>query len=121
MQEMTALRRWIGLMAVACSLALVGCASEKPSDSAKADATKKYQMKGEIKGLDADQHVATIKHEDIPGFMGAMTMGYPIKDPAEFSKLAVGEPITATVYVKGDEMWVGNIQKAGAKGDGITK
>jgi Cu/Ag efflux protein CusF len=44
-----------------------------------------------------------------------MTMGYPIKDQAEFSKLTVGEGITATVYVNGEDMWVGNIQKAGAK------
>ena len=39
-------------------------------------------------------------------------MGYPVKDPAEFSKLAVGEPITATVYQNGDDFWIGNIQKA---------
>jgi Cu/Ag efflux protein CusF len=44
--------------------------------------------------------------------MSAMTMGYPIKDPAEFSKLTVGEAITATVYVKGDEMWVANIRQS---------
>ncbi len=43
--------------------------------------------------------------------MGAMTMGYPVKDASEFGKLSVGEPITATVYVTDDEMWVGNIQK----------
>lgn len=69
-------------------------------------------MRGEIMSLDPGGHVATIKHENIPGFMSAMTMGYPVEDPAEFSKLAVGEPITATVYVKDGDMWVGNIQKA---------
>lgn len=69
-------------------------------------------MRGEITGLDAGGHVATIKHEAIQGFMGAMTMGYPVKDAAEFSKLAVGEPITATVYQNGDDFWIGNIQKA---------
>jgi len=66
-------------------------------------------------GLDAGGngggHVATIKHEEIKGFMGPMTMGYPVKDASEFGKLSVGEPITATVYVTDDEMWVGNIQK----------
>ena len=68
-------------------------------------------MRGEIMGLDAGGHTATIKHQEIKGFMGAMTMGYPVKDAGEFSKLSVGEPITATVYVNGDEMWIGNIQK----------
>ena len=69
-------------------------------------------MRGEITGLDPSGHVATIKHEEIKGFMGAMTMGYQVKDPAEFSKLSVGEPITATVYQTPDDMWIGNIQKA---------
>ena len=84
-------------------LLLAGCAKSKPA--------KEYQLRGEIMGLDAGGHVATIKHEEIKGYMGAMTMGYPVKDVSEFAKLSIGEPITATVYVTDDEMWVGNIQK----------
>jgi protein SCO1/2 len=94
-------------LAAAClgiALMLAGCATVKP--------VKEYQLRGEIMGLDAGGHVATIKHEEIKGFMGAMTMGYPVKDAAEFGKLSVGEPITATVYVTDDSMWVGNIQKS---------
>ncbi len=99
------------MICAACVLLLTGCGA-KNSDTAKSGPTKQYQMRGEIMGLDASGHVATIKHQDIPGFMSAMTMGYPVKDPSEFSKLTVGEPITATVYVNGDDMWVGNIKKA---------
>lgn len=84
-------------------LLLTGCAKPVPP--------KTYQLRGEVTGLDAGAHVATIKHGEIKGFMGAMTMGYPVKDASEFSKLSVGEPISATVYVNGDDMWVGNIQK----------
>jgi len=97
-------------------LVLVGCATPKAPEAAQSSAnsvqTKQFQMRGEVTGLDAGGHVATIKHEAIVGFMGAMTMGYPVKDTAEFSKLAVGEPITATVYQNGDDFWIGNIQKA---------
>jgi protein SCO1 len=88
----------------AFALLLAGCAGTKTPP-------KQYPLRGEITGLDPGGHVATIKHEEIKGFMGAMTMGYAVKDQAEFAKLAVGEPITATVYVTPDEMWVGNIQK----------
>ena len=94
---------------LAAVLLLAGCSASKTQDAAAS--AKQYQMRGEIMSLDPGGHVATIKHEEIKGFMGAMTMGYPIKDPAEFSKLTVGEPITATVFVTGDDMWVGNIQK----------
>ena len=93
--------------AIAFCLLLAGCAGSAPHKPAK-----EYQLRGEIMGLDAGGHVATIKHEEIKGFMGAMTMGYPVKDASEFGELSVGEPITATVYVTDDEMWVGNIQKA---------
>jgi Cu/Ag efflux protein CusF len=97
-------------MCLALISALAGCAAPKAP-------AKEFQMRGEVTGLDAGGHVATIKHENIPGLMGAMTMGYQVKDPAEFSKLSVGEPITATVYQTSDDMWIGNIQKAagGAK------
>ncbi len=96
---------------VAFALLLGACGSKTQETSGP---TKTYQLHGFIKALDADGRVATIQHEAIPGFMGAMTMGYPVKDTSQFSKLSVGEPITATVYVNGDEMWVGNIQKAAA-------
>jgi protein SCO1/2 len=89
---------------VATVLLLTGCAKSQPA--------KTYQMHGEVMGIDAAGHVATIKHGDIPGFMAAMTMGYPVKDQAELSKLKVGEKINATLYQNGDEFWVGNIQKA---------
>jgi Cu/Ag efflux protein CusF len=93
-------------IAITClALALAGCATPKAP-------AKEFQMRGEVTGLDAGGHVATIKHEEIKGFMGAMTMGYQVKDPGEFSKLSVGEPITATVYQTPDDMWIGNIQKA---------
>ena len=103
MQTATSLLKQFAIGCLVLALALAGCARQP---------AKEYQMRGEVTGLDAGGHVATIKHEEIPGFMGAMTMGYPVKDPAEFSKLSVGETITATVYVKDDDMWVGNIQKA---------
>ncbi len=86
------------------ALLLCSCAGSKSE-------TKEYQMRGVVMSVDANGHTATIKHESIKGFMGAMTMGYPVKDPAELSKLSAGEPITATVYVKGDDFWIGNIQK----------
>jgi Cu/Ag efflux protein CusF len=104
---MTSATRCVVLACVAFFLLLTGCAGSKPHKP-----VKEYQLHGEIKGLDAGGHVATIKHDEIKGFMGAMTMGYPVKDASEFGKLSVGEPITATVYVTDDEMWVGNIQKA---------
>ncbi len=67
-------------------------------------------MRGEVLRLDPANQLATIKHEAIQGWMGAMTMDYLIKDKPEFSKLKSGERITAKVYVQGDDFWVGDIK-----------
>src|SRR5580692_8393210 len=117
MQGMTSPLNRIAIACLAVVLGVAGCATPKAQEAAKpagaaSGTAKEFQMRGEVTGLDAGGHVATIKHEAIAGFMGAMTMGYPVKDAAEFSKLAVGEPITATVYQNGDDFWIGNIQKA---------
>jgi len=98
---------------LALGLALGSCSAPK-SETSKAE-IKTYSMHGQIAGLDPGQHVATIKHDEIAGFMGAMTMGYSVRDPAEFGKLTVGETFNATVYVQGDDLWVGNIRKEAVK------
>lgn len=45
----------------------------------------------------------TLDHEAVPGFMGAMTMPYKLKDPAVASELHPGDRITATILVRKDE------------------
>jgi len=97
----------IALICLTTMLVLAGCDKPHPAEHVKT-----FQMHGEVMGVDAAGHTATIKHEDIPGFMSAMTMGYPVKDQAELGKISVGEKITATVYQNGDEFWIGNIQSA---------
>ncbi len=56
-------------------------------------------------------HIAKVKHQEIKGWMEAMTMEYQIKDPAEFDKLHVGDHITATVFVQDLNYWLGEIHQ----------
>jgi Cu/Ag efflux protein CusF len=97
--------------AVVIVFLLSGCATTKTAQTKTQAPVKQYPIHGQIAGLDPAQHIATIKHDEIPGFMGAMTMGYPVKDAAEFSKLTVGEVFNGTVFVQGDDLWVGDIHK----------
>lgn len=79
---------------------------------APAGPPKEYQLRGEIVRLDAEKQTATIKHEEIKGWMEAMTMEFPVKPPSEVAKLKAGSKITATVYVQDLDYWVGNVQPA---------
>jgi protein SCO1/2 len=55
----------------------------------------------------------TLKHDDIPGFMPAMTMPYFVKNHRGLDGLAPGDIVDATLVVKGNEVYVEAIRKAG--------
>jgi protein SCO1/2 len=64
--------------------------------------TRKYPMQGEVIATDAATNELTVKHGDIPGFMEAMTMPYPVKDPAVVREVQPGDKIAAEVVVGSD-------------------
>lgn len=61
----------------------------------------------------AETHEILVKHDDIPGFMPAMTMPYRVKDAALLTDRAPGDLITATLVVAPDLAWLSSITKTG--------
>ena len=86
---------------------LLGC-SQKSAPKPPVE----YQMRGEVIKVDPSAQLATIKGEEIQGWMPAMTMEYPIKDKQEFQKLKAGEQIQAKVIVQGADYWLANVSEA---------
>ena len=111
------------LILIVLSALMIGCSSSAPTESAPAaasgasgaSAVKRYPMHGKVLSLDATEKSARIDAGPIGDWMGAMTMSYPVKDPAEFSKLTAGSTIDATVFVDGDNFWVGDVKPAANK------
>ena len=98
---------------VVFALLLAGCQRNPAAQPAK-----EYQMQGEVVALDPAAHLATVKAGKIEGWMEAMTMEFPVKDPAEFAKLSVGDQILAKLQVNDIEYYLVHIQviaKAPAK------
>ena len=93
--------------ALASAAALAGCTREKPKNTAP---IKTYKLTGEVKRLEPARLTATIKHEAIGDWMEAMTMEFPVRDKAEFAKLAEGKRLTATVNVQDLDYWLTDIQ-----------
>jgi Cu/Ag efflux protein CusF len=82
--------------------------SETPD---KQESVKKYQLHGEVIRVDPHGQIATIKHQPIGDWMGAMTMDFPVKSDADFAKLTPGKPVEATVNVQGGlEYWIGDVK-----------
>lgn len=72
---------------------------------------KRHTLTGEVIRLDEKDKVAVVKHEEIPDFMEAMTMGFPVLDAAEWAKLRPGMKIKATVVERKDDFYLTDISE----------
>lgn len=84
------------------------------SGCSRAPETRSYQLQGQVLAVKADTNEILIKHDDIPGFMPAMTMPYVVKDAALLKDRAPGDLITATLMVAPGSAWLSAITKTGS-------
>lgn len=73
-----------------------------------------YQLTGQVLAVRTETHELLVKHEDIRGFMPAMTMPYVVKEPALLKDRVPGDLITATLHVAPDLAWLSAITKTGS-------
>ena len=97
---------------VSLGLCLTACRSQTPArteGSPSPAVVKRFELKGKVVSIDLPQKKVVVDAQDIPGFMGAMTMPYPVKDAGLLDKLASGDQITAQVLEGEKEFWLENI------------
>ncbi len=112
--------------AVATGLALSACRANKstscacltppgttacaPSAPATSDAPQVYQVRGVVKEVRVADREVVIKHEEIPGYMAAMTMPFDVKDVKELDGLAPGDTVRFRMNVTATDGWIDQIQ-----------
>jgi protein SCO1/2 len=99
------------LMLGACG----GSASEETkTDTGKtesaASAEKRYDLKGTVVSLDKSNKSVTVNHDEIKGFMSAMTMAYSVKDPKALDGVTAGDLVTAKLVSNGDAYWLEDVK-----------
>ena len=74
--------------------------------------TKRYPLRGLVLEKNTSTSEITVKHEDIPGFMSAMTMPYKVKDPVIVQELQPGDAIAAEVVTanNGNDYWLEDVR-----------
>ena len=90
---------------------LVGC--NKGTQPASSNSAKHYQLKGKVVSVDKQSKMLNVDGEEIPGFMNAMTMPYPVKLESELDKVHPGDAISADLTVQDDNSWLENITITG--------
>jgi len=93
----------VALFAVSC-----GSNDEHPSKDLVT-----FPLKGEVVKIDRENRRLSVAHEEIPGYMDAMTMSFKVKDSTVFEMVSVGDSITATLAVSRVESWLDGVTVVG--------
>lgn len=91
------------------------CTREAATPSAKAaEAPRVYSARGVVQGLaDLTEKSILIEHEDIPGFMPAMTMQLDFRSLDEVRLLVPGDVVTFDLLVTESDSWISRVTRVG--------
>ena len=95
------------LLAGALLLSLTGCdrqSTPTPSNF------QTYTAHGLVRAITLDRRTVTIKHDAIPGYMGAMTMDFTIKDTNAMAGISTNDEIYFDLLVTTNDDWIQNIR-----------
>src|SRR5262245_48731211 len=95
--------RFLKTLALLLTVASAACGS---SD-------REYTLQGQILSIEPGGLQANIKHEEIKGFMAAMTMPYKVRDAKEFAALKPGDLINSTLVVVSNDAYLKDVKKVG--------
>jgi protein SCO1 len=110
--------KWRQFLALAWVLAIAGCGKQnQPTQPPSAQSTGKdstnYQVKGVVEEVLPAKKQVIIKHEEIPGYMDAMTMRFDVKDTNELAGLKPGDDVSFRMIVTDDDGWIDQIKRLG--------
>lgn len=91
-------------------MAVVGCNQKKPASIGETPPAKIYAARGVVQAIAPDRHEATIRHEAIAGFMGAMTMGFTVKATNELAGISPNDEITFKLAVTENDSWIEGVR-----------
>lgn len=83
------------------------------SDIESPEVLKKFTVKGVVVRVEDEGRTMIIKHEEMPGYMGAMTMPFRLKEPSEADGIIPGEEIEFTYKVAELSSWIEDLSKTG--------
>ena len=82
--------------------------------------TRQYDLTGRVVSVDAEDRRLVINHDDVPGFMQAMTMPFSVRDESILRTVSPGDKIQAVLVVTGERSWLEQLVVTG-KGEPLDE
>jgi protein SCO1/2 len=73
-----------------------------------------------VVAVEPDKHLVTVEHEEIKGYMPAMTMPFTVRNEADLQILEPEALVTATLVVDGSHSWLEELVITKQSGTGAT-
>jgi len=74
---------------------------------------RSWTRRGVVRAIFPERNTIVLTHEDIPGYMVPMTMGFVVRDPRLYEGLDIGETIRFTVRGVPPDMVITAIAREG--------
>jgi len=87
----------------------------RQAPKAQQPAEQRGIAQGIVRGVFPQKRLLYLTHEDIPGLMPSMTMGFVTEDPRLTAGLAPGDRVNFTVQKRGNDYRVIALQKEGVR------
>lgn len=87
-------------------LILVICLSGAASCRRDRSNERRFELKGKVVLVEKEKQLVTISHEDVKGYMPAMTMPFTVPSQSDLEILAPDDQVTATLVVDGSHSWL---------------
>jgi len=89
------------------------CLALAPAACGKSSDQRSFTLQGQVLSVDSARKMVVVKHEEIKGFMPAMTMPYEVQEVGLLDGLAPGDLINATLVVFSNGAHLTTVRKVG--------
>ncbi len=110
--------RWWCIVSLLILIALLsGCGPKDASHDAPLRTTnaapQQFEVRGVLREIKPDGRSAVIRHEEIPGYMDAMTMPFRVRDTNELASVKPGDELRFRLNVTDDASWIDQVRRTG--------
>ncbi|HUP50110.1 MAG TPA: copper-binding protein [Thermoanaerobaculia bacterium] len=91
-------------------LVALACSKSERDKPLSEPGERLYPLRGRIEARDGRDNVLRVKHEEIPGFMKAMTMDFSVRGAEVASLPPDGAEIEARLHVTGRAYWLTDVK-----------
>lgn len=109
------------LLLFALAPLLIGCRPQPAHPDTGVRATEfptnviAYEVRGILREIRGGGTKTLIAHEEIPGYMEAMTMQLDVRDTNELAGVSAGDQITFRLLTTDDDAWIDRVKRTGLR------